>query len=100
MAKEFVETLNITNVYQKKKYDRRMAIYFTIEGFHYRLYAEKQEYGIFYPTDVLHQEHRRECNYCDKVTICPGLKVYLLELFHRLIEHPSIRLEWLYINHV
>lgn len=97
-----INELNITNVSHQKlsEYLNEFDIAFEIDGVPYRLYAV----GATKPVRPIHIEHLDEdslCTYCKKPSdFCEKLAENKKELFHRLIEQPSIRLEWLYINHV
>lgn len=98
-----INELAITNVtHYKSNYSKNgYVIRFKISDFVYRLYMRGEDDGIVHPNRIVHADQIDDCAYCKKTTqYCPGLTTYMQELFHRLIEFPSIRLEWLYINHV
>lgn len=103
MAQLNVSELNIMNVtqYKLKRSASGFIIVFTIDGVSYRLRVEEQEDGKIYPIKIMHDWLSGGCKYCDEPSYyCHELMNYKQELFHRLIQFPSIRLEWLYINHV
>lgn len=97
-----VDDLKITNVsHEQTTFFKNFIIRFEIDGIEYRLHTEGSTAGTVYPFNIIHQSEDNDCNYCDKSSKqCRALSKYQDELFHRLIEHPSIRLEWLYIHHV
>lgn len=94
--------MNISNVsHYKLSSNDGFFLYFTIDGNRYNLHTIVRGDGKFCPTDVYHLASSTTCTYCTKGSAkCPGLTEKRIEVFHRLIEHPSIRLEWLYIDHV
>lgn len=97
-----LDDLMITNVsYCTWNARNDLVLTFENDGLPYRLYTHKRE-GIVCPFAVIHAvRNKKRCRYCEKMLYeCHGLSEYQQKLFHRLIEHPSIRLEWLYINHV
>ena len=53
--------------------------------------------GVYTPKVVQHASYQR-CSLCKtgKHLICPALTKVKQELFEKLIEFPSIRLEWLF----
>ena len=97
-----IDELNITNVsYRDLKYNGLgYVLTFKIEGFRYILHTEKQEDGSVYPSHINHVDASYHCKYCEGSVSCLELMKHQKELFHRLIEFPSIRLDWLYIHHV
>jgi len=98
-----IDDLMITNVSQRKSvfFIDTIEIRFEIDRFRYSLDVSEREDGMFYPWRIDHLEEYKYCQYCEhRSSVCPGLRDSSKELFHRLIEFPSIRLEWLYINHV
>ena len=77
------------------------SITFKIDGFGYRIYVNGEKNGTVHPTGIMHADDEEDCTYCKVATyMCLELNKYSTELFHRLIEFPSTRLEWLFINHV
>ena len=97
-----IDELEITNVshYKSKYLDPGFIIEFSIDGFRYNLHTEKQENGVVYPHHIIHMDTDNDCKYCEnELNYCLELMNYNQELFHRLIEFPSIRLEWLFIDH-
>ena len=103
MEQTLIEALDIRNVFQIKKNDGRIDIYFTAEGFTYSLLMKKMEEK--YEAWVVWHENRHECPVCnvlanlDTTMSCRMLHKHRQALFHRLIEFPNIRLEWLYLPH-
>lgn len=98
-----IDEQDITNVshYKLDYLQPGYVIEFKINGFRYKLHTDKQENGAIFPHHIVHIDQTTDCNYCDNDTYyCYGLMDHRNELFHRLIEFPSIRLDWLYINHV
>lgn len=98
-----VNELRITNVsYRELKYiARSLVLTFEIDGFRYNLHAKENEDGMVHPIKINHLDKASRCKHCeDGLTGCYQLMKYQKELFHRLIEFPSIRLEWVYIDHV
>ena len=97
-----VTELNIANIsYRNPELLGKFVLDFEIDGFPYRLFTKKKENGTIYPDGIVHLGTNNECQYCeDGNLICHELKTHREELFHRLVEHPSIRFDWLYIDHV
>lgn len=97
-----IDELNILNVAYREAIHlmNTFNIVFTIDESSYVLYAEQGLDGLFYPTCIEHLKGKK-CPYCETNSrACLGFSGFKKELFHRLIEHPSIRLEWLYIDHI
>jgi len=97
-----IDELNISDVshYKISTYNG-FALKFIIDDFRYNLFVKEMEDGVVRPVKVVHGDVNSHCKYCKKESyICHKLMNYQQELFHRLIEFPSIRLEWLYMNHV
>lgn len=100
MDQTFLENLELSNVYQTQQVDWAIHISFTFNDRGYRLLSVLDN-DIFNPACVYH-ETTEWCAFCQKKAIgknCKPLEPYLNYLFLRLIEHPSIRLKWLYIPH-
>lgn len=98
-----IDELNISDVSYHKSihWEHSFILSFSIDGFRYELHTSEKKNSIVYPSTVFHERNSDDCTYCKEGWIeCQGLKKHLLELFHALIEHPSIRLEWLYLSHV
>lgn len=98
-----VDKLNITNVTHREStyFINVFYITFEIEGFGYSMFMEQAADGLIHPKSIEHLHEYGKCKYCKfRSELCVELKEYKKELFHRLIEFPNIRLEWLYINHV
>ena len=94
--------LDIRNIEQYNMHARRIDIACMIDGKDYDLvvFKEKDEH-VFFPKYVYHRFYSK-CSLCDEsehLTHCVPLEEVKLTLFHRLIEHASIRLEWLFIPH-
>ena len=101
MEKEFVETLNITNVYQRKITEGRIDICFTVENRKYQLIVINYASSNNFEADLIyHKDDEDACSFCrNETTYCHTLFRYRDLIFNQLIECPSIRLEWLYIPH-
>ena len=104
MDQESFENLEIDNVRQERfELDEgRIDIEFNMKGFPYYLIVEQNAVGVFQPYEVRHKSDEL-CMSCKK-TRCNWVKCEILcahkrTLFDRLIQFPSIRLEWLYIDH-
>ena len=95
-----VEELDISEVYQERRNEKRINIYFKANGQKYMLEMWKYDGRPFIPSTIEHDSNQT-CLICRKKQIlCDPLKKHVKTLFHRLIEFPSIRLEWLYIEHM
>lgn len=100
MERTVVDRLTITNVWQKRVNEKRIDIHFTIEDMDYYLTVMNID-NTYKPWAVYHNSVAI-CSFCRKrvsLTFCDGLGFDPLHLFHRLIEFPSIRLEWLYLKY-
>lgn len=98
---------NPTNVYQRQLSDWEIYIFFTLHNQNFALYV-KQLYdeetdtfsSFFIPHYVYHysSEVVHNCPVCDEEaeSLCNPLCDDIENLFLRLIELPSIRLEWLF----
>ena len=97
-----IDQLNISDVSQYNFSNfTGFILYFNIDGFRYSLYAKELEDGMIYPNTIYHLDKGGKCKYCKEVSYeCQELIGKRVELFHRLIEFPSIRLNWLYIDYV
>ena len=97
MESGFIEKLAFANVHQTVVNDERIDLYFSFNGQEHQLITRKKS-NIFQPQFVYH--HLETCPFCDaNQSYCPLLTEHKKELFHKLIEHPTIRLEWLYLPH-
>ena len=100
MTKELIKDWHITDVTQKFISQERIDINFKLKDCHYYLVVVKT--GCFRPAIVRHRSDQR-CPFCQRSNFggydCRDLEKYVDLLFHRLIDMPSIRLEWLYIPH-
>lgn len=97
-----IDGLAITNVsqYETHFFINTFYIAFELDGFRYELFAEQGIDGLVHPKFIKHSDENNTCNYCEnRSSVCRGLSEYKKEFFHRLIEFPSIRLQWLYIKH-
>lgn len=96
-----METLNIRNVHQEKLGDWKMKICFTLDERKYSLNVIKNHRDVFEPDRVYHKSDG-VCPLCHESTFvdCRWFRIHLNDLFNQLIEHPNIRLEWLYLDHV
>ena len=105
MSQTFVESLAITNVYQKEINENEYTIHFMINDVSYFLEVQKRSRdNKFIPMWVSHEE-TNYCSLCEQKFLehgywCKKFDKYRDEIFHRLIEFPTIRLDWLYIHHV
>ena len=105
----FIESLDIRNVTQKRVANNRIHIYFTMNELSFHVFAHCNWGGnrLFYPYSVRHSENDFvPCTLCGRgyrvggvYTQCSFFDGHYNELFHRLIQMPSIRLEWLYLPH-
>ena len=99
MNTSFIDQLDITNIHQIHKDEDRINIHFTSNEQVLTLTVQ-QVNGFFIPWGVYHtfDEKCRICGYENKF-VCSGLSddEDMNDLFSQLIEHPSLRLEWLYI---
>lgn len=104
MEKGMIEILDITNVYQIRTSKWFVEIYFTVENFEYSLTLKEVE-GTYVAWVVCHED-TYVCPVCNVATdlstsmTCRFLHEHRRALFKRLVEHPAIRLEWLYLPYV
>lgn len=95
-----VNELSITNVWQEYWLEKSIDIKFELPTGRYELHLSQNREGIYFPNEIYHLKNDQDCPYCDgNEAGCIGLKIHKKELFYRLIEFPSIRLEWLYLPH-
>ena len=90
--------MHITDVYQHIPQRNLIDIYFKLQGNLYCLRTRKRD--KVYELVTVYHEFKHKCEYCGKRgngSICEDLEDQIVDLFHHLIEHPSIRLEWLFI---
>ena len=96
-----IESLKIQNVRQSATDEDRIFIYFTIQDYCYYLFLQQNDEGIFIPKRIDHFTNDK-CPLCHShykyMKDCSILDDHNNELFQRLIEYPSIRLEWLFLN--
>ena len=105
----FIDSLDISDVHQENDLNNNIIFILFKSGdtpflFMISLGVDKR----FFPDVVLHSSENGEfsentlgCPYCDSQTdmYCDELTLYRNELFRRLIQFPSIRLEWLHLPH-
>lgn len=105
MRDEWIQELVIENVRQEFGNTGYVKIVFELNGFPYRINVIKNEKGTFEPSPVRHYNFKvnETCLLCNKSSSqmepCSAFFRKRITIFHRLIEQPSIRLEWLYIPH-
>ena len=93
-----LEELTLSNVYQEIPLSTIIDIYFCLENAPYLLRTLKDS-GVYKPLEVCHKMNER-CDYCGSQEYggyCSALDSQAENLFNRLVEYPSIRLEWLYL---
>ena len=96
-----IEKLTIRDVHQTAVSSDRIDVYFTIATHTYMLAVVEKEKGMYVPRMVFH-ETTGPCPFCQKEwksSDCSTLNEQIETLFHRLVEYPNIRLEWLFLNH-
>lgn len=99
MKQGYVEELQISEVYQEKLGEKRINIYFKANGQKYMLLMWKYKDRPFFPSTIEHNSNET-CLVCrKKMILCDPMQRHVNALFKRLIEYPSIRLEWLYLPH-
>lgn len=98
----YIEHVVFTRVFQKKREDNRIDIYFMIQDQQFQLVTAKNRESLYKPITLFHDsiEPCQFCQLADMTTTCLPLRQQIYVLFWRLIEQPSIRLEWLYLPHV
>lgn len=101
MIQELLHQVEFSDVFQRQHrfLNDNMFIYFSVQDYPFRLSLEKRD--AYQPIRVAH-ESRFACPFCNtafKGMTCEPLDYHSNELFRRLIEHPSIRLEWLFLEH-
>ena len=93
-----MEQLHITKACLQKVTNYRVSLDFEVNQHTYSMCVTKGEQA-FFPTEIFH-ETREKCAFCNNESYhCPGIEKYMHPLFQQLIEHPSIRLEWLFLEH-
>jgi len=93
-----VDELNITNVSQEHIEFDTYFIDFKIDELEYYISTEAIN-GVYRADSIWHNKDFT-CDFCDEIGQCTFLEAYKDDIFKRLITFPSIRLEWLFINHV
>lgn len=101
---KFVETLEIKQVSQEKEDEEAINIDFTIEQVAYQLFLVKNKENKFEPKTIFHLDNLREmgkiCPVCKgKGSFCVKLEKNKEQLFQHLIQYPTIRLEWIYLDY-
>ena len=97
--KNKVMKLELTDVRQINMSTGRIDIFFTMKNQDFSMLVLKQDDGIFYPYSVYHLTDSA-CLFCQEKYqggSCSISKNKVNKLFRRLIQIPSIRLEWLYV---
>lgn len=92
-----IEELPITNVSQERVNEYTVSIHFFLKNSLYKLILKEHQDGFFHPFTLSHD--RIECPYCNDYYECE-LERDNATLFQRLIQIPSIRLEWIFIKHI
>ena len=103
MDQIFVETVNIEFLNFSQTSEKEIQFYFVVNGFSYVMFLSHTN-GKFEPDAIGHFEFGNDCFFCkhaDKkeMTSCELLETHMEELFQHLIELPSMRLHWLYLEH-
>lgn len=100
LMKELVAQLEFANIRQEQTNQSLITIHFKIEEVPYRLHVYGDKFGVFQPFEISHSSDDF-CRLCKKEhkkrRICSILDEHTTGIFQQLIQHPSIRLEWLYI---
>jgi hypothetical protein len=99
-----MDSLNFSNVYVRffeDDVEETMQFHFTLNGFEYIHKSYRKLYSsIWEPYSIIHIYPKQECVFCKKVpwhyTHCPSFNTYVDEVYQKLLEHPSIRLELLF----
>ena len=101
MNSSFIDSVVIENVFYENHASFEIDIYFRANGQRFYLFLMKPD-SVYRPRGIAHDTDEC-CVFCQKDqrknSNCEVLQPYLNNLYHRLVEHPSIRLEWLYISH-
>lgn len=97
------DELTITDVCHQEKTEGRIHLDFSIGDREYALVLLNENGDdTFSPARVYHRLSQK-CSLCKKhgqYSNCEWFTPHLHALFHKMIELPSIRLKWLYIDHV
>lgn len=99
--KEMIETAEMSEITYKQKETWEYYVYFRLNHKKYSIVVWQDAEGLFRPWNVYHESNKR-CPFCDtkdKKGTCWTLKKQVSPLFRRVVESPSVRLEWLYIPH-
>ena len=93
--------VTVTDVYNQRIDKDQAVIHFSVNEQRYTMIVNLDEdSGVFLPDRVFHRTDRY-CSFCDESEgtyfNCEWFFDHLDEWFHRLIEYPRIRLEWLYL---
>lgn len=118
MIPGFVDSLEFENVHlDYRKIIEEYNIYFSLNGFEYNIKAKSNKHPIlirheFYDkqthshrqayarASILGENTEKRCEYCGAPegleTRCEGLEPYLDEIWEKLIQHPSVRLRFLF----
>ena len=103
MTHEELMLLPIECVEEKVFSDKSMWISFNLKKFRMVLNLHHIQDNQYKIRDVVHYfQHNDPCPFCQKAFIpkCLVLNKHREILFQRLIETPSIRLEWLYRSYI
>ena len=96
-----VDSLEITNVSNQVICEDQINLTFTLEGKKYYMFFRERR-SIYRPFGISHDFDGR-CPFCEDFNInlelCDVLNQHINLMYDRLIEHPAVRLEWLYIPH-
>ena len=94
----------ISEVRQKRYHELFFDVYFSINEVEYAVRVQSM-FGFFKPRFVIHTHLGYEnCVACQQKaeygSVCDSFEPFIVDLFHALIDMPSIRLHWLFLNHV
>lgn len=95
-----MEYAKITDVYQEKAGEDSVHLYFTYDYLEYQMHIRKIK-NQYKPMWVFHMNDH-PCILCEEeasFTRCVDFEERIVDLFHHLIERPSVRLEWIYLEH-
>jgi len=106
MLDSVVKSGIIEQVEQYQTSTGNIYINFVIDGYDFELSVNKNHSGYYEPSTLWHlEETEKICPFCRLCTgdgNCSALTVAQdarNQLFHRLIQHNSIRLNWLFTPH-
>lgn len=91
----------VSHVLLKSKGTLMMLLEFQLNDVGFFLSVAKESDDKFHPLAVMHRDETFKCPFCRKKgVLCDVLNDNILSLFHQAIEHPAVRLEWLYIDYI